>query len=431
MKKILFAMLAMVFILTSIVLAENETTNTTVNETQTNVTLNTTVNETDLNVTINETNTTLNETNTTTNTTTNVTTNTTTNNTVNNTNVTTNTTTNVTTNTTTNTTANTTTNNTNNNSVNNTDLDRYYKALEVRYEHLKCKVELTNKQIDLFDKYLPELNLDNYKTEIKKDLEQLKEYSEDKDKEAFNTYLEAEFKQDFIKATAALVNAKKEFRNYNLTNETKKDIINELKEYKSEYAECTSDKQLKMAKLTQKHFERLNEHWEKSLEKMSKRGLDTVELEKLREEIEDRDEKIQELIESKDYEALNAYLKELRKEHLHAAARFEIEELKSHNEKLKSEAKRYGVEKSFEDIDKNIEDAEKKAERGRKYEEKEMKETWKSIKEANKEMRETSKDILKERQKGKYKNYSDSEDNDSDDDSEDDSDEDDDSQEDD
>jgi hypothetical protein len=290
--------------------------------------------------------------------------------------------------------------------TNDTD-NTYAQALNVRYEHLQCKVDFTVGQIELLEKYVPEAvsdNLSSSKDKLDDDMDALKDHVDDGNKTAFDKYLGDTFRPDFQKATQELNNIKKNFKTYNVSNETKAKIVSDLKTLKEEYANCTSDKEIKMGTIMEKHMENWNKQWENVIERMKQKGMNTTDMETLIAEINAKNQELSALLYSKNITNLGVFIKGYRDEGLHYAARLELGKLKSYKGKLDPESIKYNLSGKDNNISKHIEKAEKYAQVGHKYQEGEFEYAWNEIRQANNDMKDMSKKVLQERAKERMNN---------------------------
>jgi hypothetical protein len=292
---------------------------------------------------------------------------------------------------------------TNNTEINDTDInDTYTQALSVRYEHLQCKTDFTIGQIELLEEYIPEAVSDNFsssKNRLDTEMDKLKDYVDDANKNTFDSYLANTFRPDFQKITQELNSIKKDFRKYNVSNETKTEFIDELKDLKEDYTECISDKEIKMGTVMEKHMGNWNKQWENVIERMKQKGMNTTEMEVLIAEINAKNQELNALLESKNITNLGEFIKGYRDDSLHYAAKLEIGKLKSYKVKLDPELSRYNLSKTDDNVSKHIEKAEKYTQAGDKYQEGEFEDSWNEIGQANKDMKDMSKNVLKERAK--------------------------------
>lgn len=290
--------------------------------------------------------------------------------------------------------------------VTDNDSDTYGKALEVRYEHLTCKVEFTDAQIELFDEYVETdlSDLKDSKERLNDYLEVLEGYAEDNNKTAFDKYLEDTFRPEFNNVTKGLNTIKKDFNRYNMSNSTRTEFIDDLKDIREEYADCVSDKELKMGKLMQRHMDNWNNQYRNSIKKMSRNGLNTTEMDAIIANMSARNAELQALIESGNITKLREFMEQYREESMHFATKIEIEKLKSYRSQLNEESHRYNKTDRMNNIDKHLEDAERYTERYRgqddqdeDQDDEDYADAWENVRGANHEMKELSKDILKER----------------------------------
>jgi hypothetical protein len=275
------------------------------------------------------------------------------------------------------------------------------QALIVRYDHLICKVNFTTTQIDSLNKYVPTANVSSYKEKLSNDMNTLKVFVDSNNKTGFDEYVASTFRQDFNAATDVLNDVKKNFRKYNVSNDSKTAFINELKTSRDVYSDCISDKELKMGQVLQKHIDNWNKNWDKVIERLSQKGINVTEMEALKTELALKNAELQAIVASGNVSELRKYMNDYRQDQLLYAAQFEIAKLKTYKEKLNPMAKKYNLSGKIDDINSKIGEANKYAQKGYKYKEGEFQNVWDHIKNASKDMKEISKDVLKEQSREK------------------------------
>jgi len=271
------------------------------------------------------------------------------------------------------------------------------QALNVRYDHLQCKVDFTSKQIDILAKYVPTVNQSANKQELLADMTELKVFVTKINKTGFDNYVTETLRPDLNNATRDLNAAKKNFKQYNLSNESKIAMIAELKSAKETYSECASDKELKMSEIMEKHMEKWNNQLEKIVEKMNKKNITTTNMTEILNEITERNAKLQELIDQGNITAMREFMKAYHDSQFHYAARFEIARLNGYKEKLKPLADRYNMSNSIRNINEKIGKAEKYAKEGYTDNDSEHQKMWSDIMGAGKDIRDAAKSINDER----------------------------------
>jgi protein-arginine kinase activator protein McsA len=270
------------------------------------------------------------------------------------------------------------------------------QALTVRYDHMQCKVTFTNTQIDLLKKYTG-IDQTANKNKLLADMTTLKTYLDSTNREGFDNYTVQTIRPDLQNASKDLTNAKKSFKQYNVTNTSKTAFVNDLKVAQKTYSSCISDKEIKMAQVMERHMENWNKHWGKVVDKMAEKNITMEDAKTLQAEIAAKNAELKALIEEGNMTKIQEFMKAYREDQLHYAARFEIARLKGYRDKLEPIANKYNMSNRLHDIDEHIADAEKNAQPGHKYGDGEFKNTWDNIKDANKGMKETAKDINSER----------------------------------
>jgi len=275
------------------------------------------------------------------------------------------------------------------------------KALNIRYDQLACKVSFTNGQIDLVTKYAPNA-ASNYsisadKDKLTTDINTLKGFSDSYNRTEFDNYVATPFRPDLQKATQDLMSIKRSFKKYNVSNDTRAAFVTDLKSLNTQYSDCINDKELKMGQVMETHLENWDKYWTSIIDKMSKNGLNTTEMENLKAEIEAKNVQLQALLDAQNASQLKKYIGDYRQDQLHYAARFEVERLKGYRDKIGSEADKYNLTGMITDIDNKIATADKYSQQGYKYQQGDFQNVWNNIKGANMDMKNLSKDILQDR----------------------------------
>ena len=306
-------------------------------------------------------------------------------------------------------TQNQTTNNTNNNITGNTTQNQTTNvtddnatqklALNVRYDNLQCKVTFTNTQIDLLKRYIPTIDQTANKNELLSDMIALKSFLDSSNRDGFDTYVTNTLRLDMQNATRDLNAVKKNFKQYNLTNESRTALITELKNARQVYSACVDDKEIKMAHVMETHMENWNRQWNNVINKMSEKNITMADAVALQAEIEAKNAQLKVLIAEGNITKITAFMQTYYEDQLHYAARFEISRLKGYRDKLGPLANMYNMSDKINAIDKIIAGAEKNAKPGHNYTSGEFNNTWSDIKSAGKDMQQAAKDINAERKK--------------------------------
>jgi hypothetical protein len=289
-------------------------------------------------------------------------------------------------------------NSTNGTNDNNNDNVTQGQALAVRYDHLVCKVDFTNTQIDLLKEYVSVDQTDN-KDELTSDMTALKVFLDSKNKDGFDAYVTETLRPDMQNATKDLNDAKKNFNQYNLTNNRSEAFKTELKDAKKVYNECVNDKEIKMAQVMETHMDNWNKQWGKVIDRMTEKNITMADAQALQKEIEAQNTALKELIASGNITKIKEFMQTYHEAQLHYAARFEVARLKGYRDKLGPMADKYNMSGILHDIDEKIAGVENYTRPGHKYSDGEFKNTWEDIKNASKDMREAAKGINDERMK--------------------------------
>lgn len=271
-------------------------------------------------------------------------------------------------------------------------------SMQVRYEHLECKIVFTNDQIVLLNEYLPEDNgLMVYKEILEDDLNELKDLLDERNRTVFDDYITDTLRPDLVNATQALNNVKKDFRKYNITVEHKEEIKNMLKALKDNYSACISDKARKIAEIHKKHYELTDYRWQNIIRNMNKLNISTEQLEEIRALLQDQEQRLDDAIETGNQTFIREVLAQIRAEHQHLWANFEISRLNGYMNKIGPMAEKYGMGEKMNQMRQHLSEMENYTAQGHKFKEGEGRMVWQELRDTSMDMREASKEILKQR----------------------------------
>lgn len=288
--------------------------------------------------------------------------------------------------------------NTTNTTISVNDTVTQGEGLNVRYDNVQCKVAFTNTQIDLLEKYI---SVDQTANEDKllADMTTLKTYVDSIDKTGFDNYITQTITPDMQNASQDLTNVKKNIKQYNLSNESKTALVAELKDAKNVYANCTDDKEIKMANVTEIHMENWNRQWGKIIDNMNRKNITVENVTDLQAEIDAKDAELKALIAEGNITQIRDFMQTYHEDQFHYAARFEITRLNGYKNKLVPLADQYNMSDKINEINKMIADAQQYAQAGHKYNNGEFNSTWENIKNAGQDIKEIAKNITDERVK--------------------------------
>ncbi|MGV8150972.1 MAG: hypothetical protein ACP5NV_04555 [Candidatus Woesearchaeota archaeon] len=277
-------------------------------------------------------------------------------------------------------------------------------ALIARFEHIQCKVEFTNTQLDIIYDHVDENDLlEDYKDELSDDLNELKELVDDNNKKGFDAYLEEEFRPDMHNATILLNDYKKNFLDFNLSSnetDTVKRLINDAKK---EYSECVSDKEKKMTKALRQYYKFTDKKWKGIIGNMERFNVSVDDAKEIKDELESLIEDLDDAIDSGNETLIRQTLQKIHDAHLHLWARFEVQRFNAYADKLGPMADKYGQGQRIHEIKNRLKDVEESSRAGYPYQRGDVKKVWGELSNVNKELKDTGKDILKERMKERLK----------------------------
>jgi len=291
--------------------------------------------------------------------------------------------------------ANNTDTNTTNTDTGNNDATQG-QALSVRYDNVQCKVTFTDTQIDILKKYT---TVDQTANEDKlvSDMSALKTLVDTTNKDGFDTYITNNIRPDLQKASQDLTDVKKNFRQYNVSNESRTAVITELKDAKNAYVACTNDKEIKMATVMETHMDNWNKQWGKIIDNMNKKNITMDDAVALQKEIDAKNTELKALIAEGNITQIQDFMQTYHDDQMHYPARFEISRLTGYKNKLAPLVDTYNMSGKIDDINQKIADAEKYIQPGYKFKDGEFNNTWSDIRGIGQDMKEIAKNITDER----------------------------------
>jgi len=277
--------------------------------------------------------------------------------------------------------------------ANDTDQAIGQQALNVRYAHLECKVNYTDTQIDLVNKYL-NVDLSADKNTLNSDLTQLNTFVVSNNKTEFDSFVLNPLTPDFKNATQDLNNIKKDLKNYNLTNDTKTAFKNDLKAANQVYADCSSEQAKAMTNVMIKHMDNVDNRWTEIIADMQKKNISISDMQSIDQELKDRLQDFQNAITSGIESTIKEALQNLTNAHLHLYARFETSRLKGFMGRIGMLADRFNVTTNLSVLDQRLNDLSQYTTPGHKYQVGDFNKVWSTLKDTSKDLMNDSKDIL-------------------------------------
>lgn len=284
-------------------------------------------------------------------------------------------------------------------------------AIDVRYEHLKCKVEFTTTQIDLIDEYFGSNNdtalieiinkLEDNKDTLNEEIVELADITEKKD---FDEYAVKTLRPDMIETNQNLFDFKEYYKDHEFDNETKTEFRQGLKDAVQTYSDCVSDKENKMNQLVLKHNKNTKNKWLKIIEKMEKKNITISNLSDIKDEYTELIDNLQEAIDSGDKEKVKEAITALKDANLYLWAKFETSRFNGYLERLGPMAEKYNQGQQMKLIREKLNDVKPFMEKGYKYTEKDREKISNVLHDSKEELKNMTKDMLKERLKERQDN---------------------------
>ena len=144
------------------------------------------------------------------------------------------------------------------------------------YEQAKCRVDFTNDLIDSMVDNIPESEyLSDYQDTLEDNLDELHDLAEDGDRHDFKEYMRGTFQEDFRGTKEAMREARGNFREWNISLETKLELLGDYLSLNETYAECDYEAMQEVADERLNWMNTVLEHWSERSDDLSDKGVDT------------------------------------------------------------------------------------------------------------------------------------------------------------
>jgi hypothetical protein len=273
------------------------------------------------------------------------------------------------------------------------------QALNVRFDHLSCKVDFTNTQIDIIASDIPaapELSAD--KSQLLSDMDQLDALRNSSNKTLFDTFVNQNLETDFNKTTSDIRTVKKNFNSYNLSNDTKTAFKNSVKDALSTYNTCINNQEVAMTKVLENTYKNTEDRWVNVIGNMDKKHLDTTQLNATLSELISRLQQFQVLINSGNTSLIKSTLQDMNNEHLHLWANFDTQRITGYIDRLGLMAVNdSNITSELDMMRQKLAGLSEYTAQGHKYQNGELEKVWSTLKDTSKDLTSASKEMLQNR----------------------------------
>lgn len=261
-----------------------------------------------------------------------------------------------------------------------------------RLSHIMCRIDLTKTQIDLLSGV--DSNLTMYKEKLDADAVKLKEFADAMNHKEFGKYFTTSLKDNLKNAVVAIKDAKRDFKNSNLTVEEKKTLRVNHKAAITAFADCVNKADKGWGEKRAGHLNAWINHWNNVISKMKEKGYDTTEMEAV---VSDAQSKLLPALEAiksaTTKEARKTAMENAKNLHLHLWARFEIARIKSYLNSVDDDAIAKGYQSEVDAINAKLTEAANLAVSGKKYKDGEFETVWTAIRDAAKMLKDLNKKL--------------------------------------
>ncbi len=259
-----------------------------------------------------------------------------------------------------------------------------------RLSHINCKIQLTEKQIDLLTKI--NNNLSSYKDNLDSDYKKLQEFASTLNHKEFNNYFTTTFKNNLKNAAMEINQAKKDFRKSNLTKDEKSTLKDGHKESISEYSDCINKADKEVSDARAGYLNSWINRWSNIIAKMKENGYDTSEMESV---VSNAQTKLLPAIEAIKGATGNRknVMGTARNLHLYLWARFEIARLNSYLKSIEDDAIDNKYQTEINVIKGKINSVSTLAVEGKIYGPNDFEAVWKVIRDSAQMLKELNKKL--------------------------------------
>lgn len=155
-------------------------------------------------------------------------------------------------------------------------LDPYY--LDTRATHLACRIDFTATVIDSVVAKVPATldALSGHSATLKSDKAELESLAEAGDRAGFNSFVSGTVRPDMAGAIAALAKERRNYKSYNLTNETITALRADYDAAREQMKECEKGSIIKLGSARIRHYNAIIDVWQTTTDKLGEKGVSTT-----------------------------------------------------------------------------------------------------------------------------------------------------------
>lgn len=260
-------------------------------------------------------------------------------------------------------------------------------VLGLKYGLMECRV---NAVINLTEYGQENTNVgggDEIASTLSGDLSTLKTYADSKDRKGFNDFVKSALKNDMRDAVLYLKDVKRGLvrggRNATGGNEISNYFTNVVKQR----AGCLQGVALEFAKKQVDEIEGRVNDMNNTIGRLKNKSVNTTKMERVEEEAEENLDELKDAVEGGNATDIQEKVKEIREEHLHIWARFQIEKLEAILDTLDEDAISKGYSSDVDAITALLDGAERRVQVGSAYEPGEFEQVKSDLRDAHQKLR--------------------------------------------
>ncbi len=261
-------------------------------------------------------------------------------------------------------------------------------VLGLKYGLIECRI---NSLISLVEYGQENANVsggDEIASTLSGDLTTLKAYADSKDRKGFNDFMKDALRNDMRNAVLYLKDVKRGSMRGNRGNNSN---ASSTKDYfdlvVKERAECLQGVALEFAKKQVDEIEGRVNDMNKTIGALRNKSVNTTKMEMVEKEAEENLDELKDAVEGGNVSEIQEKVKELREEHLHIWARFQIEKLEAILDTVDEDAISKGYSSDVDAITALIDGAESKVQVGSAYEPSEFEQVKSDLRNAHMKLR--------------------------------------------
>ena len=151
--------------------------------------------------------------------------------------------------------------------------------LAIRADRISCTVNFHTSVISDIAAKIPQASgLGTWTAKLQNDESQLKTLASGSDHKAFEDFVKDILRQDLKQADAAVRDARKDFKNYNVSKEVRQSLKDSFKTDQQTFRDCVRQNDLKVAERRADYYSKALDKRQGQVDKLSKRNISTADL---------------------------------------------------------------------------------------------------------------------------------------------------------